>query len=301
MSYQCFSAAGARSLKSSFTLNAPAINATAMTLFLADQTANCTTGIQTFAWSSENAVPAMLQDEHMSRWKSKVVFKIAVKFKFKRVTYKGLAYVAKRCYTVGRRTPVSILVNRDELVKEGTTLGCGKYFLDKFKEECQEEEIDISGELIFLRGAATPDFVKDFEVIDFILARGGIIGSEEGSEKPTFIPSPASGIDKMEYIELLDEGKDEIVMNNIVISSITWLLEPERGNAHFRKFSGTLEHPRSSDKQGATINLFQHFAYIQSNKTLVLADIHSSESHNTSSKSSILFDLMSHTITRVCP
>ncbi|KAJ7802982.1 hypothetical protein B0H14DRAFT_2613768 [Mycena olivaceomarginata] len=231
-------AAGARPLKSSFILNAPAINATAVTLFLANQTADCTTGIRTFPWSSENAVPAMLQDEHMSRGKSKVVFK-------------GLAYVVKLCYTVGRGTLVSILVNRDELVKEGITL---------VVEECQEEEIDISGETIFLRGAATPDFVKDFEVTDFILAREGIIGSEERSEKPTFIPSPASGINKMEYIGLLNGEKDESVVNNMVISSVTWLLEPERGNVHFRKFSATLEHPRYSDKQGATINLFKHFA-----------------------------------------
>ncbi|KAJ7863525.1 hypothetical protein B0H14DRAFT_2574904 [Mycena olivaceomarginata] len=146
MSYQCFSAAGARPLKSSFILNAPAINATAVALFLANQTADCTTGIRTFPWSSENAVPAMLQDEHMSRGKSKVVFKRSVV------------------------TPLA--------TERLNHFGRGKYFLHKFKEECQEEEIDIS----------------DFEVTDFILAREGIIGSEERSEKPTFIPSPASGI-----------------------------------------------------------------------------------------------------------
>jgi hypothetical protein len=66
----------------------------------------------------------------------------------------------------------------------------------------------------------------------------------------------------MEYIGLLDGEKDESVVKNMVILSITWLLEPERGNVHFRKFSGTLEHPRYSDKQGATINLFERFAYI---------------------------------------
>ncbi|KAJ7239857.1 kinase-like domain-containing protein [Mycena rebaudengoi] len=60
---------------------------------------------------------------------------------------------------------------------------------------------------------------------------------------------------------------------------------------------GTLEHPRYTDKQGATINAFQHFTYINSNKSLVLADIQSSESHAASQKSSILFDLMSHTMT----
>ncbi|KAF8133559.1 kinase-like domain-containing protein, partial [Mycena galopus ATCC 62051] len=78
---------------------------------------------------------------------------------------------------------------------------------------------------------------------------------------------------------------------------ITWLLEPERGNVQFRKYSGTLEHPRHSDKQGATINAFQHFVYINSNKSLVLADIQASESHDSASKASVLFDLMSHTIT----
>ncbi|KAJ7797900.1 kinase-like domain-containing protein, partial [Mycena olivaceomarginata] len=72
--------------------------------------------------------------------------------------------------------------------------------------------------------------------------------------------------------------------------SITWLLEPERGNVQLRKYSGTLEHPRYSDKQGAMINAFQHFIYLNSNKSLVLADIQAS-------KASVLFDLMSHTLT----
>ncbi|KAK7059339.1 hypothetical protein R3P38DRAFT_2496092, partial [Favolaschia claudopus] len=58
------------------------------------------------------------------------------------------------------------------------------------------------------------------------------------------------------------------------ISSITWLLERERGDVELGKYSGTLDHPRYSDKQGATINAFQHFTYLYSNETLVLADIH---------------------------
>ncbi|KAJ7797566.1 kinase-like domain-containing protein, partial [Mycena olivaceomarginata] len=77
---------------------------------------------------------------------------------------------------------------------------------------------------------------------------------------------------------------------------VTWLLERERGNVDFRKYSGTLEHPRHTDKQGATINAFQHFTYLNSNKNLLLADIQSSESHDPSTKASILFDLMSHTL-----
>ncbi|KAJ6506646.1 kinase-like domain-containing protein, partial [Mycena sanguinolenta] len=54
---------------------------------------------------------------------------------------------------------------------------------------------------------------------------------------------------------------------------VTWLLELERGNIEFRKYSGTLEHPRYTDKQSATINAFQHFIYLESKKTLVLANI----------------------------
>ncbi|KAJ7270397.1 kinase-like domain-containing protein, partial [Mycena rebaudengoi] len=76
---------------------------------------------------------------------------------------------------------------------------------------------------------------------------------------------------------------------------VAWLLERERSNIQFRKYSGTLEHPRYTDKQGATINVFQHFTYLNSNKTFVLADIQASESHSPSKKAGILFDLMSHT------
>ncbi|KAJ6484890.1 kinase-like domain-containing protein, partial [Mycena sanguinolenta] len=168
-------------------------------------------------------------------------------------------YVAKRCYSIGQDVLLSIAINRDELVKEGRTLGGGEFFLNKFKEECEAEEIDISAE----------------------------------SEKP-LVPSPASGI--KDYKTLSKEEKDELSADTCLISSVTWLLELERGNIEFRKYSGTLEHPRYTDKQGATINAFQHFTYLESKKTLVLADIQSSESHNPSTKTSILFDLMSHTV-----
>jgi hypothetical protein len=57
-------------------------------------------------------------------------------------------YVAKRCYTLGGGRLVSITANREELVKEGTTLGRAKFFLDNFKEECEQQKIDISGEFI---------------------------------------------------------------------------------------------------------------------------------------------------------
>ncbi|KAJ6470993.1 kinase-like domain-containing protein, partial [Mycena sanguinolenta] len=181
-------------------------------------------------------------------------------------------YVAKHCYSIGQDVPISIAVNRQELVKEGTTLGRGEFFLNKFKEECEAEEIDISGK-----------------------SHSQELTTEAESEK-TFVPSPAAGI--KDYETLSKEKKDELSAHTCLIYSVTWLLELERGNIDFRKYSGTLEHPRHTDKQGATINAFQQFTYLKSEKTLVLADIQSSESHNPSTKTSILFDLMSHTPSR---
>ncbi|KAK6988971.1 kinase-like domain-containing protein, partial [Favolaschia claudopus] len=80
---------------------------------------------------------------------------------------------------------------------------------------------------------------------------------------------------------------------------ITWLLERERGDVQLRKYSGTLDHPKYSDKQGATINAFQHFVYLYSKKTLVLADIQGAlNSQLRMSQNAVLFDLMSHTANR---
>lgn len=67
---------------------------------------------------------------------------------FKQVIYNKLPYVAKRCYTLGSGTPVSIIANRNELIKEATTLGRAKFFLSNFKDECEYQDIDISGKPI---------------------------------------------------------------------------------------------------------------------------------------------------------
>ncbi|KAJ7821357.1 kinase-like domain-containing protein [Mycena leptocephala] len=244
---------------SSFALHAPMANATTVTLpvdYLVPDT-------------EELSGSVMIENIHSGKGKSKFVFK---------VTYNKLSYVAKRCYTLGNGTTVSIIANRDELIWEAITLGRAKFFLDNFRGECESEEIDIS----------------DFEVTDFLVAREGVI-AKDASETPSFIPSPASGIKLSDYQALSDDQRDEIVMDNKIISSVAWLLERERSNIHFRKYSGTLEHPHHTDKQGATINAFQHFTYLNSNKTLILADIQGSESHNPSNKAGILFDLMSHT------
>ncbi|KAJ7692019.1 kinase-like domain-containing protein [Mycena olivaceomarginata] len=246
----------------------PVADTTSVTLFFAKQTSDPMKGLQNFAWTTENPIAnlAMLENGPTNKGRSKLVFKL---------TIDGVAYVAKRCYTIGNGSAASIVDNRDQLIKEGTTLGRTNFFLNSFKKECEHEEIEIS----------------EFEVTDFILAREGVDGLTD-----SFTPSPASGIRQSDYASLPDTEKDELKTNTALISSVTWLLEPERGNVQLRKYSGTLDHPRYSDKQGATINTFQHFSYLYSNNTLVLADIQASESHNPLSKASILFDLMSHTL-----
>ncbi|KAF8177118.1 hypothetical protein K438DRAFT_2042159 [Mycena galopus ATCC 62051] len=169
----------------------------------------------------------MIDNIPSNKGKSKFVFK---------VVYNKLLYVAKRCYTLGNGTPVSIIANPNELIKEATTLGHAKFFLTNFKDEY-------------------------FEVTDFIM---GVHHVPEDPDKSSLhLPlHPASS------------EKDELVINDDLMSSVTWLLERERGNVDFqksRKYSGTVEHPHHTDKQA-------------------------SESHDPATKASILFDLMSHTL-----
>ncbi|KAK7016700.1 kinase-like protein [Favolaschia claudopus] len=225
---------------------------TKVTLFFAEITSDRDQGLQHIEWIAENSTPHTV------------------------TIVNGENYVSKRCYTIGDNLPMSILANRDQLVKEAITLGRAEFFLDNFNKECENDGVEIS----------------EFKVTDFILAREGTACVND-----RFEPSPASGVDSSHYLTLSDAEKDEITSGTAVISSITWLLERERGDVELRKYSGTLDHPRYSDKQGATINAFQHFTYLYSNETLVLADIQASESHDPKSQAAILFDLMSHTAT----
>ncbi|KAK7029089.1 kinase-like protein [Favolaschia claudopus] len=248
---------------------------TAVTLFFATQTSDETTGLQSFSWTDGDCVPNSVTDAYLTlanspinKGKSKLVFKLSLN---------GVAYVAKRCYTLGDGSPVCIVANRDQLVKEGVTLGRAEFFLNHFNAECEYEAVEIAG----------------FEVTDVLIAREGVASLTE-----PFVPSPASGFTSTDYSSLTPAEEEELTTTANVISSITWLLERERGDVQLRKNSGTLDHPKYSDKQGATINAFQHFVYLYSKKTLVLADIQASESHSLLSQKAVLFDLMSHTADR---
>ncbi|KAK7006853.1 kinase-like protein [Favolaschia claudopus] len=252
--------------EASLKISAPP--ATQVVFFFAKYSSDAKTGEQSFTWTAENPVSGVLTDVSFNKGKSKLVFKL---------TINGVAYVAKRLlqYSLEGESKVSILANRDQLTKEGITLGRTNFLLKNFKQECDSEGIEISA----------------FDVTDFALVREGTVNSTE-----SFIPSPASGLAPSEYSDLLEAEKAELAADSNILSSITWLIERERGDVQLRKYSGTLDHPSYSDKQGATINLFQHYVYLFSRKTLVLADIQASESHDKHSHTSILFDLMSHTI-----
>ncbi|KAK7014639.1 kinase-like protein, partial [Favolaschia claudopus] len=233
----------------------------------ATQTSDVTTGLQSFSWTVGDCVPnsGTLANGPINKGKSKLVFKLSLN---------GVAYVAKRCYTLGDGSPVSILANRDQLVKEGVTLGRAEFFLNHFNSECAYEAVEIAG----------------FDVTDFLIAREGVASLAE-----SFVPSPASGITSTDYSSLTPAEKDELTTDSNTISSITWLLERERGDVQLRKYSGTLDHPKYSDKQGATINAFQHFVYfLNRSNALSIA----SESHSRLIQIAVLFDLMSHTANR---
>ncbi|KAK7041150.1 hypothetical protein R3P38DRAFT_3179717 [Favolaschia claudopus] len=114
----------------------------------------------------------------------------------------------------GDNLPMFILANRDQLVKEVITLGRAEFFLDNFNKECENDGVEIS----------------EFKVTDFILAREGTACVND-----RFEPSPASGVDSAHYLALSDAEKDEITSGTAVISSITWLLERERGDVELQK------------------------------------------------------------------
>ncbi|KAI6032628.1 hypothetical protein F5J12DRAFT_779094 [Pisolithus orientalis] len=75
-----------------------------------------------------------------------------------------------------------------------------------------------------------------------------------------------------------------------------WLVEPQ-WTTMVMKFSGTLEHPSSTDKLGITISAFAHFAYEYSKHKLVFADIQGSPMTVNGHDGMVLFNVMTHAVT----
>ncbi|KAK7059524.1 hypothetical protein R3P38DRAFT_2758943 [Favolaschia claudopus] len=103
-----FDSGDSRMLKSQFVL---------VTLFFAKLASNIATGEQSFAWDIDGSA------SHSGKLADIPVDKGKLKFVFKVLILDGTPYVAKRCFALGDGSPVSILGNREQLVKEATTLG----------------------------------------------------------------------------------------------------------------------------------------------------------------------------------
>jgi hypothetical protein len=115
-------ATGSRSLKSSFALHPPMANATTATLFFGNHITDPTNAVQSITWSPDAdglSGSVMIENIHSGKGKSKFVFKVCsfpssfmwFNFLLCEVTYNKLSYMAKRCYTLGKGTTVSIIAN----------------------------------------------------------------------------------------------------------------------------------------------------------------------------------------------
>ncbi|KAJ6471006.1 hypothetical protein C8R45DRAFT_1218215 [Mycena sanguinolenta] len=200
-------------------------NVTQVVLFFANHTKNPVTGVQSFTWSTHKPAPheVLIENEPIAKGKSKLVFK---------ATYDGAAYVAKRCYDIDQDVPISIAVNRQELVQP---LAAGNSSSINSRRNARQKKSTSQTNLIAKSTANGDRYrVKDFEVTGFIVAREGILRlTTEAESAKTFVPSPAAGI--RDYETLSKEEKDELSAHTCLIYSVTWLLEFERGNIEFRK------------------------------------------------------------------
>jgi hypothetical protein len=155
---------GSHSLKSAFVLaapspapvTAPAKEETSVTLFFAKQTSDPVTGLQDFSWNTDNPTPNSVMLEHTASYKgrSKLVFKVcytlgtnqtSANFESHPAQFQRGGLCCEALLHIGSGAPISIIANRDQLVKEGITLGRTKYFLENFNKECDNESIEISG------------------------------------------------------------------------------------------------------------------------------------------------------------
>ncbi len=117
-------------------------------------------------------------------------------------------------------------------------------------------------------------------------------------------PTPASGLTQDQWEGMSSDEQS---------TGIVWLLEPERSSI-IQRWSGTMQHPKqTTNKTGATVTAFAHFAYIFSLRTIVFADIQSKWGYqclhsmlttilgspgklaHSHERGTILFDVMTHT------
>ncbi|KAJ7641738.1 kinase-like domain-containing protein [Roridomyces roridus] len=171
-------------------------------------------------------------------------------------------YIAKRFFEIGKgRDEVTLKENAHNLTFDAIRCVTAAWFLDKFQESAAQHSVQVA---------------QNFEITDVLLVEEVI---EDGDA-----PSPASGVTR-EIFEAEPEASRRIV----------WMLEPLR-NANVTHYSGTNQHPAGSGQLAHTLYSFVHFAYEESNGTVVFADVQGSPGRlSTNAMGMIIFDLMTHT------
>nr|GAT48119.1 predicted protein [Mycena chlorophos] len=205
-------------------------------------------------------VDAMIKDTHLAKGASKVVYDIVL---FDRDGKEERA-VGKRIYRTkdtdssSLSNSVTLADNRAYLEAECVRLSLGAHLLDGFLAYAKGEDVAIFPHIKF----ATAYLATEMPV------------------QVTRSPSVASGLE---------------VFDPLLEAGMTWLIEPKRAAAVVH-FTSTLDHSaRASDLQSLTVHAFAHYAFGESESTLVFADLQGTPAPVRNSDGLILFDPMTHT------
>ncbi|KAJ7580004.1 kinase-like domain-containing protein [Mycena floridula] len=210
-----------------------------------------------------------------------------------KTTHDDKHYVAKRYFNIGTgtRNQVDSNDNLRELTKEVVRLSQLRFFWDRFVEIAGDTNVDIT----------------DFQVTGCLLAQEvltedllpstalGVSDYQPSPQDITTEKDASTGATNEDSETTTCNNSDNSTDSTTTISSITWLLEPER-STRTKRYSGTNEHLTHNTKDGSTINAFQHFVYLYSQKGLVFADIQTSPSGDPANLADVLFDVMTHTV-----
>ncbi|RDB20021.1 hypothetical protein Hypma_013049 [Hypsizygus marmoreus] len=173
-----------------------------------------------------------------------------------KVIMENKEYVAKRFFEVGNgENKVAPAENAKHLIEELERCENGRWFLHNFRMKAADVGVEVA---------------DDVEFTQCFLAEEVVPAGKS--------PSAASGLDEFDDPEV----------------KIIWFLEPLRQTGVTR-WSGTMQHPDHKGKLPQTLAAFVHYAYSESNGTLVFADLQGSKGTLSNGKSGmILFDIMTH-------
>ncbi|KAJ7590441.1 hypothetical protein C8J56DRAFT_1048600 [Mycena floridula] len=193
-------------------------------------------------------------------------------------TFLGKQHAAKRFHNIrgGKNSAVTINENQQEIINEVSRLTQAAWLYEQFKDLAEDKGVEID---------------ETLRVADCIVAVK-IIADQ---------PSPASGVGLTKYNDAIADVLDnhDQATQNRNFAYVTWLLEELRPKG-CKWWSGTNNHPVQHSKLGTTLNAFAHFAFLCTNKTVVLADLQTSPAKDHHGKAiNVLLDIMTHTNKRV--